>query len=79
MHQKVHDARVNAVDPLAHGSARKQYSKNKDMLIFNLVSILICINTRQTKLSPGSWRNNETVRRIVACFIYLRHSNTVLI
>ena len=79
MHQKVHDAWVNAVDPLAHGSARKQYSKNKDMLIFNLVSILICINTRQTKLSPGSWRNNETVRRIVACFIYLRHSNTVLI
>ena len=38
MHQKVHDARVNAVDPLAPGSARKQYSKNKEMLIFDLVS-----------------------------------------
>ena len=38
MHQKVHDTRVNVVDPLAPGSARKQYSKNKEMLIFNLVS-----------------------------------------
>ena len=35
-------------------------------------------NTRQTKLSPGSWRNNETVGRIVTCFMYLRHSNIVL-
>ena len=38
MHQKVHDARINIVDPLAPGSAGKQYSKNKEMLIFNLVS-----------------------------------------
>ena len=36
--QERKDARVNAVDPLAPGSARKQYSKNKEMLIFNLVS-----------------------------------------
>ena len=35
---KVHDARINIVDPLAPGSSRKQYSKNKEMLIFNLVS-----------------------------------------
>ena len=27
VHQKVHDARVNVVDPLAPGSARKQYSR----------------------------------------------------
>ena len=33
VHQKVHDARVNVVEPLAPGSSRKQYSKNKEMLI----------------------------------------------
>ena len=38
VHQKHHDARVNVVDPLAPGFARKQYSKNKEMFIFNLVS-----------------------------------------
>ena len=39
VHQKVHDARVNAVDLLSPGcSSRKQYSNHKEMLIFNLVS-----------------------------------------
>ena len=68
MHQKVYDARINVVDPLAPGSSRKQYSK----------SISLCTNARQTKLSPGSWRNNKNVGRIVTCFMYLRHSNIVL-
>ena len=54
------DGRVNAEYPLAPGSSRKQYSKNKEMLIFRLVSWYA-----QTKISPGSWRNNETEKRIV--------------
>ena len=61
------DARVNAVDPLAPGSARKQYLKNKEMLIFNLVS------------RYPQHHTNKTVRRIVTCFMYLRHSNIVVI
>ena len=50
MHQKVHDARVNVVDPLAPGSARKQYSKNKEMLIFSLVSQYAQIPDKQNYL-----------------------------
>ena len=50
VHQKVHDARVNVVDPLAPGSARKQYSKNKEMLIFNLVSQYAQIPDKQNYL-----------------------------
>ena len=50
MYQKVHDARVNVVDPLAPGSARKQYSKNKEMLIFNLVSQYAQIADKQNYL-----------------------------
>jgi len=50
VHQKVHDARVNVVDPLAPGSARKQYSKNKEMLIFNLLSQYAQIPDKQNYL-----------------------------
>ena len=35
-------------------------------------------NEGKSKLSPGSWWNNETVGRIVTCFMYLRRSNIVL-
>ena len=47
MHQKFHDARVTAVDPLAPGSSRKQYSKDKEILIFNLVSRYVQIPGKQ--------------------------------
>ena len=50
VHQKVHDARVNVVDPLAPGFARKQYSKNKEMFIFNLVSQYAQIADKQNYL-----------------------------
>ena len=50
MHQKHHDARVNVVDPLAPGFARKQYSKNKEMFIFNLVSQYAQIADKQNYL-----------------------------
>ena len=50
VHQKVHDARVNVVDPLAPGSSRKQHSKNKEMLIFNLVSRYAQITDKQNYL-----------------------------
>ena len=68
MHQKVHDARVNVVDPLAPGSARKQFSKNKEILIFNLVSQYAQIPNKQNYLQEG---NNETVGRIVKCKIVI--------
>ena len=44
VHQKVHDARVNVVDPLAPGSA------SKEMLIFNLVSRYAYIPDKQNYL-----------------------------
>ena len=68
---KVDDASVNDVDPLASDSSRKQHSKNKKMLIFNLVYWYAQIPVKQNYLQ-------ETVGRIVTCFMYLRHSNIVL-
>ena len=50
MHQKVHDARINVVDPLVPGSARKQYSKNKEILILNLLSQYAQIADKQNYL-----------------------------